>query len=203
MLLLVLLLGWYGGWWEGLIAPTVKPKTAPAKPNVPSLNLYKTKLTGWDKQKKAWEIEAKRIWQSGDGNITYFEKIDKGIIFAVKGQTAYFKAGWARWEKPWSVLYIGGNLAVTVDRHVFKTKEVVVRFQNQELRCEHPIEVTGPDVTLSARKLNLNLDTEVIRLEGDVVLAQDEDRVTSKTIIYFMKEQQYQLLEPGGITINL
>ncbi|HYH03452.1 MAG TPA: LPS export ABC transporter periplasmic protein LptC, partial [Bacillota bacterium] len=151
LILLVLVLGWYGGWWDGLITPVVQPKTAPAKPNVPGINLYKTKLTGWDKHKKAWEIEAKQIWQSSDGNITYFEKIDKGIIFAVKGQTAYFKAGWARWEKPWSVLYIGGNLTVTVDRHEFRTKEVIMRFQNQELSCEYPIEVKGPDITLNSQ----------------------------------------------------
>lgn len=203
MLALVLVLGWYGGWWEGLVRPVVNSKTLPSKPAVPSIDLYQTKLVGWDQQQKAWEIRAKRIWQSADGNITYFNQIDQGIIFSVEGRTAYFKAGWARWEKPRSVLYIGGFLNITVDQHRFKTKEAVMWFKNQELSCSYPIEVIGKDVRLKAEKLKVNLKRKDVRLEGNVVLSQGRDQITSQTVIYNLKSKQYQLLEPGGIILNL
>lgn len=196
-------LGWFGGWWDGIADRVTLPKTPPVKPNVPSINLYKTKLVGWDKNQKAWEIQAKRIWQSDDRNITYFEKIHSGIIYSIKGERVFFRAGWARWEKPWAVLYMGGALTVNIRDHEFKTKEVVMRFQNQELQCDFPIELRGPNTLITAKKMRLNLEREEVTLDGDVILSQDRDQVTSKSLMYNMKDKKYQLLEPGGIILNL
>jgi LPS export ABC transporter protein LptC len=199
----VLVLGWFGGWWDELAKQAVQPRQVPAQPAVPSENLYQTKLVGWDDQKKVWEIEADHIWQSNDQNITYFEKVHSGIIFSVKGKRAIFHAGWARWEKPWANLYIGGNLVVYVEQYKLVTKEVVMRYSSQELTCASPIKLTGPHTLVQAQKMNLKLDQEEVKLEGDVRLAQDEDLVTTKALTFNLKEESYQLIEPGGIILNL
>jgi LPS export ABC transporter protein LptC len=195
--------GWYGGWWDGLFRPTDRPKVAPARPAVPSENLYQTKLVGWNNHQKVWEIEADQIWRSADSNITYFKKVHSGMIFSIKGKQARFHAGWARWEKPWSVLYIGGRLVVKVDEYQFETKEVVMRYRNQEISCEDPVKLSGPHTLVQAKKMKLNFEKEEVLLEGDVRLAQNEDLVTTKALLFNLKEETYQLIEPGGIILNL
>jgi LPS export ABC transporter protein LptC len=200
---LVLVLGWIGGWWDNLCGKGDLPKKPPANPAVPSINLQRTKLVGWDNHKKTWIIEAKRIWQSPEGNIIYFENISKGTIFSIEDREARFKAAWARWEKPWATLHIGGGLQVTVDDHVFTTSDVTMRYNKQEISCEHPVSLIGPEVRISAQKMKLDLAQEEVLLEGDVVLAQDQDRVFTKALIYNLKEEQYKLIKPGGITLNL
>jgi lipopolysaccharide export system protein LptA len=58
-------------------------------------------------------------------------------------------------------------------------------------------------VRIRAQKMKLNLVKEEVLLEGDVVLAQDQDRVSAQALIYNLKEERYQLIKPGGITLNL
>jgi LPS export ABC transporter protein LptC len=204
----VLGLGWLGGWWDELYKQFAAPKPVPSVPaSTPSAvwgeNLYQTKLVGWNNQKKVWEIEADHIWQSKDQNIIYFKNINSGVIFSVKGKRATFKAGWARWEKSWSNLYMGGKLVVWVDQYQFVTREVVMRYATQELTCEHPVKLTGPHTLVRAQKMSMKIDKEEIKLEGDVRLTQNEDVVTTKALIFNLKTESYQLIEPGGIIINL
>jgi LPS export ABC transporter protein LptC len=205
LLIVVLVLGWIGGWWENLSGKVNLPKNPPPNPGVPSINLQRTKLIGWDNHKKTWAIEAKRIWQSSEGNIIYFENISKGIIFSIENREAHFKAGWARWEKARAMLYIGGGLEVLVDKHAFKTSEAVMRYTNQEISCERRVSLTGPEVRIHAQKMKLDLDREEVFLEGNVVLvlSQGQDRVATKALIYNLKDESYQLMKPGGITLNL
>ena len=201
--IVVIILGWIGGWWDNLCGKVTLPKKLPSNPAVPSINLQRTKLIGWDNHKKTWIIEAQRIWQSPEGNIIYFENISKGIIFSIEDREAHFKAAWARFEKPWATLHIGGGLEVTVDKHVFKTSDVTMRYNNQEISCEHPVSLTGPEVRIHAQKMKYDLAKEEVLLEGDVELAQDQDLVSTKALIYNLKDERYQLIEPGGITLNL
>jgi LPS export ABC transporter protein LptC len=203
LIIIVLVLGWCGGWWDELAKQATLPKQAPAQPATSGENLYQTKLVGWNGQKKVWEIEAAHIWQSDDQNIIYFKKVHSGVMFSVKGKRATFHAGWARWEKAWSNLYIGGELVVSVEQYKFVTKEVVMRYANQELTCVNPIKLTGPHTLVQAQKMSFKMDREEVKLEGEVRLAQNEDLVTTKALIFNLKEESYQLIEPGGITLNL
>jgi LPS export ABC transporter protein LptC len=203
MVLVIILMGYWGGWWDELFRQGSVSKAAPKAAVTSGDNLYQTKLVGWNDRKKVWEIEADHIWQSADQNIIYFKKVHSGVIFSVKGKRATFHAGWARWEKPWSKLYIGGQLVVQIDQYQFVTKEVEMRYTNQELTCVHPIKLTGPHTVVRAEKMSLQMEREEVKLEGNVRLMQNEDVVTTKALNFNLKEESYQLIEPGGIILNL
>ena len=51
--------------------------------------------------------------------------------------------------------------------------------------------------------MRVDLEKEELLLEGDVELVQNKDRVRAKGLIYNLKDEQYRLVEPGGITLNL
>jgi LPS export ABC transporter protein LptC len=203
MVIGIVALGCWGGWWDGLFIPGKAVKQTHSQPANQGENLYQTKLVGWNDRQKVWEIEADHIWQSTDQNITYFNKVSSGVIFSVKGKRVTFHAGWARWEKSWANLYIGGNIVVYVDKYQFVTKEVVMRYHKQELTCVHPVKLTGPHTVVRAQKMTIKPDEEEVKLEGDVSLEQNEDLVTTKALIFNLKEESYQLIEPGGIILNL
>ena len=101
--------------------------------------ISQTKLVGWDEQKKTWEVEADRIWQTANGLQVYFEKISQGVIFSVKDQRVSFEAGWVRWEKPSNQMFIGGGMQAHLEQGFFTTTEAVMIYNKQELYCPKPV----------------------------------------------------------------
>ena len=200
---LIWLLGLYGGWWEFIQDPTVRDQVFKPGPVQPGMIISQTKLVGWDEQKKTWEVEANRIWQTANGLQVYFEKISQGVIFSVKDQRVSFEAGWVRWEKPSSQMFIGGGMQAHLEQGFFTTTEAVMIYNKQELYCPKPVRYQESNLSISAKSMRVDLEKEELLLEGDVELVQNKDRVRAKGLIYNLKDEQYRLVEPGGITLKL
>lgn len=206
ILVIILLgtLGYFGGWWDGLFTKKEIPTpTTPTQPLTPEMNVFQTKLTGWDEQKKAWEIEASRIWQTNNGSIIYFEDISNGIIFSVDDKTVKFTAKWARFEKWRRMLFFGGDFEAYMDDKIFTTKEGVMDYKKQEILCDSEIKVKGDNLSISAGKLKIYLEQEEFLLEKNVELIQDNDRVNAQGIKYNLKTEEFELIEPEGVILNL
>ncbi|HBF37491.1 MAG TPA: hypothetical protein DDW50_09245 [Firmicutes bacterium] len=193
-------MGYFGGWWD--IASVISQPISSGRPRVPSINMMKTKLTGWDQDKKSWEIEARRIWQSADGNIVYFQKISRGVAFSMKNERVDFIAGWARWERIPEILYIGGGLEAKVSDCMVKTKEAEINYRNEVLTTSAGVQMTQQDTQVTAKSLEIRLAEEQMILEGDVVLVQNNNRVTANGMKFYHRDQTYQLIDPKGVTIN-
>jgi LPS export ABC transporter protein LptC len=200
ILVIILAMGYFGGWWDGFFSG--RSTTNSLKPAVPSIDMLQTRITGWDKGKKTWEIEARRMWQSADGNLIYFQKITHGIAFSVKNKRVEFKAGWARWEKMSEMLYLGGGLEATVDNSTMNTEAAVLNYRTEELNSTSAVRMTQNDSWATAKTMRINFSKEEIVLEGDVDLVQKEDQVTADGLIYNQKDETFQLIGPKGVTIN-
>jgi len=203
-LLLTALLGYYGGWWEGITQKPVLLGEKLVRPReTAEITVYKTRLVGWEGRQKTWEIEADRIWQATGGGVIYFEEITNGLIYSVRGERVPFKAGWARWEKWRRMLLIGGGLEAEIDGKIFTTAEIAMSYNEQELRCDRGIKVNGPDLTIKAGSMRLDLEKEEMNLGGGVELAQKSDRITAKGIKYSLKNEEFELIIPKGVTLSL
>ncbi|MGE5582257.1 MAG: LPS export ABC transporter periplasmic protein LptC [Bacillota bacterium] len=196
---LILLMGYFGGWWDDFFIKSTPSQNL--KPAVPSIDMTRTRLTGWKDDKKDWEIEAERIWQSSDGNFIYFQKISRGVAFSVKGKRVDFKAGWARWEKAPRLLYFGGGLEVRIDNSLVVTADGMLNYATEELICNHEVEMTRKDSRAYAKTMKINLPKDEILLEGGVLLIEKKDRVKADGVIFNDKDESYQLLGPKGVTI--
>lgn len=201
--IIVVVLGYFGGWWDGIFHQTPVVIEKPTQPITPGITMSKTKLTGWDQEQKSWEIEADRIWQTTNGSIVHFENIRNGIIFSVEGKTVTFKAGWARFEKWQRLLFVGGNLEAYLDEKQFTTSEALMDYGRQKMIFNHQIKVTGDNLLIQAGRLEIDLVNEELLLENNAELIQDNDRVNAKGLKYSLKTEQFELLEPEGVTLSL
>jgi LPS export ABC transporter protein LptC len=199
IILFIAVIGYIGGWWD--VGSVVSRKVQSSKPAVPSIDMEKTKLTGWDEDKKSWEIEARRTWQSADGNIVYFRKITHGVAFSMKGEQVDFKAGWARWERIPQNLYIGGGLEAKVSDCIVKTKEAVIDYRKEIMTSKTAVQMNQKDTLVTAKSLEIKLSEEEMDLAGDVVLVQNKNRVAADGMKFFHKDETYQLIDPKGVTI--
>jgi lipopolysaccharide assembly outer membrane protein LptD (OstA) len=198
---IIITVGCFGGWWDGFFPkPALKPVPKPA---LPGLVMNRTELDGWDNGQKVWLIKARKIWQSDDSNIIYFEKISDGVIFSVKDRRVDFSAGWARWEKLRNELYIGGNIKAQITEGTLTTPEAVMNFFNHELSCRQGIRFKGDNLAIKASQVRLNFDKEELYLEGGVELDQKENQIKSGALIYNLKDEQYRLEKPEGVILEL
>lgn len=202
IVILIWITGNYGGWWDLMGSKTTAP-LQPVPVTKPKMIIHNTALIGWDDQQKTWEIKAVKIWESNDGNIIYFDKINEGVIYSVKGNKVNFNAGWARWEKLKNELYIGDGLTAKLKEGSFVTPEAVMNYQTQIIRAEKGIRFTGDEIKLSAQKMQANIDVEQLLLEGDVKLEQKDDHILAQGIFYDLKNKRYELRNPEGVTLNL
>lgn len=200
VLILGLTLGYFGGWWDGIFQKDdpPQPKLSPAGPGI---DISEVKLVNWDKQKKEWEIRAKRIWQTVEGNLVYFENIEEGVAYSVKNQNVKFKAGWARWEKIRGKLYIGGGIEAGLDKGNFSTSEAEVNFRTQEMICNQPVQLNREDLFVKAKTMRINFSKEELFLEGDVELIQNNNLIRSSGLVYNLKEEKFHLVEPREVTL--
>jgi hypothetical protein len=201
LIVLIIIIGYFGGWWDDFFHKP-PPIQSSLKPATPSIDISEARLTGWDGQKKAWEIEARRIWQATDGNLVYFEEIGQGIIFSETEKRVDFKAGWARWEKLNGKLYIGAGLDAEMEEGKFSTREGMMDFRSQELVCQDHIHFSHKDITASADSMNVNFLKEELLLEGNIELIQNNNQVRAKGLWYDLKEEKYHLIEPKEVTLN-
>lgn len=192
--------GCFGGWWDVFFIKSTPARSL--KPAVPSIDMSQTKLTGWDKGKKSWEIEAHRIWQSADGNLVYFQKITHGVAFSMKDKRVDFTADWARWERLHELLYLGGGVEAKVDDSIVNTAEAVVNYRTEELTSSTAVRMIEKDTVATAKTMRIILSKEEIILEGDVVLIQKRDQVTADGVIFYHKDETYELIGPKGALIN-
>ncbi len=200
ILFFIAIVGYLGGWWD--ISFAISQKIQPNKPMIPSMDMETTKLTGWDQNKKSWEIEARRMWQSADGNIVYFQKIAHGVAFSMKSERVDFRAAWARWERIPEMLYIGGELEAKVADCIVKTKDAVIDYRKEMMTSETAVRLYQKDTLMTANRLQINLSKEEMDLEGDVALVQNNNRITAEGIKFYHKDETYQLIDPKGATIN-
>jgi hypothetical protein len=200
---LIVVMGWYGGWWEGLFQQQEAVKTSQTRQGVPGVVISKTNLVGWANQAKAWEIGAVKIWQSSEGSQVFFDKINRGIIFSLEGQKVEFTAGWVRWEKLRSELYIGNGIKAKIDQGVFITTEAMVNYENQVMEFNRKVTFNGKNVIIKADKMRFDFANDQLLLEGNVSLSQDDNRVKAERFIYNLKDDSYQLIEPEGVSLTL
>ncbi|TCL62215.1 LPS export ABC transporter protein LptC [Hydrogenispora ethanolica] len=202
LVLLIWGLGYFGGWWDFIVSPkniTDQPQSS-AKPR---MMIHKNTISGWDNHQKAWQIKAENIWQVADGSIIYFETISEGVIFSVAGERLHFTAGWVRWEKPHGRLYFGDGLTVSLRDGTLKTPEAILDYRNQIIRSEKKIQFCGAELSLSAQKMQADINKEELVLEGDVELEQQGDRIQAQGLFYDLKEKRYELQNPKEMTIHL
>ncbi|HBE76741.1 MAG TPA: hypothetical protein DDW65_03005 [Firmicutes bacterium] len=199
--LTILMMGYYGGWWDYFLKRSSTPATT-LKPAVPSIDIIKSKLAGWDKEKKSWEIEADRIWQTEDGSYVYFHKITHGVAYSVKDKRIDFTAGWARWERMKEMLYLGGNLEAKVDDITMKTVAAVLNYRTEKLTSDTGVQYNRKEAWATAQSIRVNFSEEEVTLEGDLVLVQNNDHITADGLIYNQKTETYHLIGPKGVMIN-
>ncbi|HOP74231.1 MAG TPA: LPS export ABC transporter periplasmic protein LptC [Bacillota bacterium] len=197
---LVAVLGHYGGWWEE--PPTSDPVAKP-QPVAPDMIIRQSKLVGWDGSQKTWEVKAERIWQTNGGNQIYFENISEGIIFSLEGKEVAFQSKWARWEKFFKSLYIGGNLQARVEDKILTTEEVVMRYDTEIIHSSRPVTVTGKNLKMTAGSMQLDLKNEMLILDNGVELEQNGDSLRSKGVRYNLKTEEFELVEPEGVVLSL
>ncbi len=198
-LFFIAIVGHLGGWWD--ISSAISQKIQPNKPMDPGIDMETTKLTGWDQNKKSWEIEAGRMWQSADGNIVYFQRIPHGVAFSVKNERVEFRAAWARWERIPEMLYIGGGLEAKVTDCRVKTKEAVIEYRKEMMTSETAVRLYQKDTLITANRLQINLSKEEMDLEGNVIFIQNNHRFMAEGIQFYHKDETYQLINPKGATI--
>ncbi len=199
----VWLAGHYGGWWDLLEPRRVSPAVEQPATAKPDLEIHRNVLMGWRNHQKAWQIKAENIRQTTDGNLVYFEKISEGIIYAVEGRRVHFTAGWARWEKLRSELYFGNGLTISFQDGTLTTPEAVLNYQTQVARSEKGIRFRGAELSISAQKMQADINKEELLLEGDVTLEQQGDRLRAQGLFYSLKENRYELQEPREVTLHL
>lgn len=203
-ILLIVILGFAGGWWGEVIRelrPQAKTAVQPTATAPPSLVIHKSKLTGWQDHKPTWEIEASKIWQTSDKNRIYFERIRHGVIFSFENKRVNFTAGWALWDRLRNQLTIGAGIEAITDQGRFETAEAVVDYRAQRLWCPHSVIYTEKDLVLNAQKMQLDMNQEEYILEGDVQLGHERDSVRAGKVIYNSRTQQYRLEQPGLVTL--
>ena len=108
-----------------------------------------------------------------------------------------------RWEKPSNQMFIGGGMQAHLEQGFFTTAEAVMIYNKQELYCPKSVRYHESNLSISADSMRVDLDKEELLLEGNVELVQNKDRVRAKGLIYNLKDEQYRLVEPGGITLKL
>ena len=197
-----IVIGWYGGWWDGFRPGKTVSKSIP-KPPAPQLQVARTELTGWDNGSKTWEIRADRIWQDNQGDILNFERISDGVIFSVKERRVDLKAGWARFEKFTNRLFIGGGITARIREGTLETPEAVMNFRSGEMLCRQGVSFRGQDAVMQAARITVNFEREELHLEGGVELSQNGHSLKAAGVIYNLKTEEYRLIEPRGVTINL
>jgi LPS export ABC transporter protein LptC len=200
IILIIIIMGCFGGWWDVFFMKAAPTRSL--KPAVPSIDMSQTKLTGWDKGKKSWEIEARRIWQSADGNMVYFQKIIHGVAFSMNDKRVDFTSDWARWERARELLYLGGGLEAKVDDSIVNTAEAIINYRTEELTSSTRVRVTEKETVATAKTMRIDLAKDELILEGDVVLVQNRDRVTADGVIFYHKDETYELIGPKGAIIN-
>ncbi len=197
-------LGWMGGWWD-IIRDEFWLHSAnsavSSRPNSLNMVITDSRLTGWQENKKSWEIEAKKIWQSDTGNRIYFQEISNGVVFSVEDKRVDFSAKWARLEKISSNLYLGGGLDAKIDQGNFSTTEGVMNYKKEELLCPKEIIYSENDTVIKAKKMRINFSKDEIFLEGDVELIEKKDQMKAGGLLYNTKEKKYYLIDPQGITL--
>lgn len=202
IIVLIAVMGYYGGWWDSIFSKKEALPTIP-QPAAPQFLITKSKLTGWDNHQKTWEVKAGKIWQTADGSVTYFKKISHGVIFSIKGKRVTFQATWARWEKMFNQLIIGGNLSVEVDHKKFQTDQLLMQYNSQTLFSPHPIVITGENLLMKAGEMNLNLKDEILILSKGIEFSRNGDYLRAEGIRYDLKNEQFDLIKPEGVTLSL
>ncbi len=195
-------MGYFGGWWDNILIKKTPQPTVNLKPAVPSIDMTQTQLTAWSEEKKDWEIEAERIWQSVDGNYIYFQKIEKGIAYSVKDRRVDFTAGWARWEKIREQLFLGDGLEARVEGSVILTNEATINYRTEEMICPGEVHLSKKDGWTTAKTMKIDFKKEEMFLEGDVVIVQKEDQATADGVIYNFDDEKFKLVGPKEVFIN-
>jgi LPS export ABC transporter protein LptC len=195
-------MGYCGDWWDGILSQK-PPVSAAPQPVTPEYLITQSKLAGWDNHHKTWEVEAEKIWQTTNGNIIYFEKISHGVIFSVEGEKVTFQAKWARWEKMLNQLIIGGNLSAEVDRKKIQADELTMQYNSNTLYSSGKIVVRGHNLLMKAGAMNLNINDEVLNLSKGIEFNQDGDSLHAEGIRFDLKNEQFDLIKPKGVTLNL
>lgn len=197
--ILLLIVGYFGGWWDALFIKY--PLSQTSKSAVPGVKMTKTRLTGWDNEKKKWDVSAQRIWQSTDGNFIHFRNINQGVAYSVEGKDIEFKAGWARWERIPEILYLGGGIEARFEDTVILTEDGTLNYRTEEMNCPHEVKMTRKDSRVTGKTLKVKFPKDEMLLQGNVILIQNKDQVTADGIMYNLKDESYQLINPKGVTI--
>jgi LPS export ABC transporter protein LptC len=202
IVVLIAVMGYYGGWWTGIFS---KKQTVPVKPQpaAPEFLITQSKLAGWDNHRKTWEVEAEKIWQTANGGTIYFEKISHGVIFSVKGERVTFQAKWARWEKIFNQLTIGGGLSAEVDGKKLQTDQLLMQYNSDTLFSPGEIVVRGKNLLMKAGAMSLTLKDEILNLNKGVEFSQNGNNLRSEGVRFDLKNEQFDLIEPEGVTLNL
>jgi lipopolysaccharide export system protein LptC len=100
------------------------------------------------------------------------------------------------------LLYLGGGLEAKVDDSIVNTAEAVVNYRTEELTSSTAVRLTDKDRVVTANTMRINLSKEEMVLEGDVVLIQKRDQVRADGVIFYNKEETFELIGPKGVLIN-
>lgn len=198
---LILVIGNSGGWWDFFTVPaTERPVSSPGQPAA-DIIIKGPFVTGWNNLAPAWTVQADTIRQTGDGSVTYIDRILHGVINSIQEKKVEFSAGWARWEQYRSDLFLGGNIMVKIDEGVLTTPSGILNTRSQELACREGVIYREGETDIKADRLRFNFEKEELVLEGNVDLKQKRDQIKCGGLIYSLKDKKYYLQEPGEIII--
>jgi lipopolysaccharide export system protein LptC len=201
---IVISLGYLGGWWEEMIGEIFSKNAPPAglsQSEPPALVIIRPRLTGWEDNKKSWEIEAEKIWKSNNNHQYHFKDIRNGVVFSVKDKRVDFVAGWARLKRNRSELYLGGGLEARIDDASLKTAEGMLNYKQEEMECPQEVVYQENNTIIKARKMIVRLKNDEIFLEGNVQLFEKKDQMKADGLLYNTKEKKYYLITPQEILL--
>ena len=201
-LICFILLGLWGGWWDEIIKPS-EIKVSTNSGIVPEVAMNNIRVSGWSGTKKTWQVEARKVWQEINSFQVYFEKVTKGVVYSVRGQRLDFDAKWVRLDKFRNELNFGGGIHAKIDKGKFISESAIMNYKTQEINFKQKVTFKAPEYTMKADRMQLNLELEEMKLDGNVYLEQTDCQIRADSFKYYLKEDQYFLEKPEGVFLNL
>lgn len=128
-----------------------------------------TVISGWHNGKKQWTLYAKKISVSRDERFTYFDNIQKGIIYSDNKPVLTIFAKKATFDKITKALQIFGRIKVVHKDFTLETRNVSWDGIKQSLICKNKVQVIfSKGNMLLANNVSVDTKEEIIELKDGV-----------------------------------
>jgi LPS export ABC transporter protein LptC len=160
-------------------------------------------LIGRYNGEKMWELRAKTMVTSPDGQSTTLEGIFDGVFYANGNKRALFTAGEAQYDRANGDLLLKRGLQLTkLDDMTISLGHARWMGKSQVFKSEGPVQVVGKDFNMEAGRLAGEKGIQKITLEGDVRITTNEGASIKADKGYYEEREKRFLLE-GPVSLEI